>query len=407
MLPAPASSLSSESSQAEPNHIAALDGMRGLAVLLVVAFHVFGVNDIGSRPLELVLHKLMAGGWLGVDIFFVLSGFLITGILYNTLSSDRFFKNFYGRRALRIFPLYYGYLILVVASHYLLGTELDRRVVFLFTYTQNIFGDHWDILSSLTGHLWSLAVEEQFYLFWPLIIFSLRDRLKIMRLCIILSVVALTLRITLFALLPRSQALMLCYRLVVCRMDSLLIGGWLALALQGPTRRSLARYSKVAFGGFSSIILMIAIRKDYFWWWNSRITETFGFTVIALASAALLMMALSEGSYVQIAFKTRILRWFGRYSYGIYIYHFGTQQLFQRWVLPTRLARSLISNPGRLVVFSATGSFAITIALAWLSYNFYEIHFLKLKRYFSYNRPPRQPVIQFSTPTNVEWRSEG
>jgi peptidoglycan/LPS O-acetylase OafA/YrhL len=401
MPPSPAIAIPGESIRAEPNHVAALDGVRGLAVLLVIAFHVFGVNDIGSRPWELVLHRLMAAGWLGVDIFFVLSGFLITGILYSTLSSERFFGNFYGRRTLRIFPLYYGYLLLVAASHYLLGTGLDRRVAFLFTYTQNLFGDHWDSLSSLTGHLWSLAVEEQFYLFWPLVSYLARERQKIMRLCIVLSVVALTLRIVLFALLPRSQALMLCYRLVVCRMDSLLIGGWLALALQGPQRRALARFSKLGFGVLSSVILMMALRKNYFWWWNSRITETFGFTFIALASAALLIMALIEGSYVQIAFKTRALRWFGRYSYGIYIYHFGTQQLFQSWLLHTQLARSLFSNPGKLVVFSATGSFAITIALAWLSYNFYEIHFLKLKRYFSYNRPPRQPVIQSSTATIV------
>ena len=95
-------------------HIPALDGVRGVAVLLVLAYHLLWANSHTANRVAFWLLKFREAGWIGVDLFFVLSGFLITGILYDTLNDTHFFRNFYLRRVLRIFPLYYGVLLLVL-----------------------------------------------------------------------------------------------------------------------------------------------------------------------------------------------------------------------------------------------------------------------------------------------------
>ena len=139
-------------------------------------------NNNGNRWMDAIsdIHYL---GWTGVNLFFVLSGFLITGILYDTLHNEHYFRNFYMRRFLRIFPLYYGFLFLLMALAPWRHVTWGGRQFVLLAYLQNtaiwfpIPGFRLANLADL-NHFWSLAVEEQFYLFWPLVVFLVKDRKK-------------------------------------------------------------------------------------------------------------------------------------------------------------------------------------------------------------------------------------
>ena len=151
-----------------PEHIPALDGLRGIAILLVLAFH---------TELLPTLKPLARDGWAGVDLFFVLSGFLITRILLKSRNSPRYFTNFYARRILRIWPVYFGILLFVFASerYRLLGDSATSWWwISLATFTQNFYiGAYgWNALPDWLGPTWSLGIEEQFYLIWPLLVKS-------------------------------------------------------------------------------------------------------------------------------------------------------------------------------------------------------------------------------------------
>ena len=182
----------------------ALDGIRGIAILMVLMHHALMFGKMRSDLLfEKRLHKLLFSGWLGVDLFFVLSGFLITGILIDLKGNKDYFKNFYMRRVLRIFPIYYVFLLLYFT------------LIPLFSYTVHDailpFGEKlWYLLYGINikyafsgwaenvtiGHFWSLAVEEQFYLIWPLIIY-LTPKKKLPLISFIIIGLSLTIRVIL------------------------------------------------------------------------------------------------------------------------------------------------------------------------------------------------------------------
>ena len=168
--------------------------MRGCAVLLVL-FHHLGNNL--EYALKVRHSTLWPGriGWIGVELFFVLSGFLITGILHDSKGTPGYFRNFYARRVLRIFPLYYATLLVFATLHWLapLGFPLESQElwVWMLTYLTNV-GMVWQGFGGL-AHFWSLAVEEHFYLFWPLVVWRLNRR-QLMRLAVAVWVISLALR---------------------------------------------------------------------------------------------------------------------------------------------------------------------------------------------------------------------
>src|SRR5688572_7114217 len=148
-------------------HIPALDGLRGIAVLIVLGFHIFP-NHVKF-------------GWAGVDLFFVLSGFLITGILLESKGTPNYYRNYLAKRTLRIFPLYYFFLIVFFIVFPLVGYSdsiynydyLSSTQSWYWLYIQNwrIFFDPHYPGEDIISHFWSLAIEEQFYIFWPLVIY--------------------------------------------------------------------------------------------------------------------------------------------------------------------------------------------------------------------------------------------
>jgi peptidoglycan/LPS O-acetylase OafA/YrhL len=153
-----------------------LDGLRGVAILLVLLSHLTLYSEMSTTTLlDRAYQRATLAGWVGVDLFFVLSGFLITGILLDLKGSSRFFRTFYARRVLRIFPLYYAFLaIFYIALPQLLSSKdqvlrllADQKWYWLYLQNLQMARDGWPVPKYL-AHFWSLAVEEQFYLIWPL-----------------------------------------------------------------------------------------------------------------------------------------------------------------------------------------------------------------------------------------------
>jgi peptidoglycan/LPS O-acetylase OafA/YrhL len=364
-------------------HIASLDGVRGVAITLVLITHLLWSNSqTGSRLVNLLV-GVRGAGWVGVDLFFALSGFLITGILFDTLQTSHYFKNFYARRVLRIFPLYYGVLLVLFAVLHPVALHQDRQLFLLFGYLQNTSlwwnGPQSVAVTNLTGHLWSLAVEEQFYLVWPVLVFCIRDRRRLLWTAAGLAVMALGAR---FFLLAHGASFGAVYKLTLCRADSLLAGAWLALILRGKLRETVLRYASPVFWLALVACGMMAWRTGSFDWEVSRSINSYGYSVIAIASTAFIAMALRPASITASVMRTGALRFLGKYSYGIYIFH---QIVF---VLVTSIFPHFLHNHfhSKIVyhVVLMSSVLLITIPLAVLSFHLYEQPFLRLKRYFNY-----------------------
>jgi peptidoglycan/LPS O-acetylase OafA/YrhL len=374
------------------HHIPALDGLRGIAILSVLLFK----SVEGYRPMSsagLALCKLMGFGWMGVDLFFVLSGFLITGILLDTRNAPHFFRNFYARRTLRIFPLYYGMLIVsfVLIPHaWRTGTPGMERIVnnqgWLWLYMTNIaflvkrtvfFDAGW----LRFNHFWSLAIEEQFYLFWPLLVFLLsRRHLKIV--CWAIVSFALCARVGLYFAHQRPGAL---FFPTPCRMDGLAMGALMAIAVrEGTGVKALLPLARRGLLVAGSAIVAISI-------WHRETTGddmttlTIGFTIVAAFASCLLMICLdpSPASWWRQALESRFLRALGKFSYGGYVLHMTVFWALDKTFPIDRFVSFFHVEPAGMILYAAT---AITLVMtaAFLSWHSLEKHFLKAKRLFAY-----------------------
>lgn len=154
-------------------HVPSLDGVHGVAILLVIWFHLVQMFPEFHAMLGPLVVRTATLGQTGVDLFFVLSGFLITGILLDTRQHPHYFRNFFARRTLRIFPLYFVALAILLQFDRQWVTELPARLeasqLWMWTYLSNI-PPSYGPTSVRFVHFWSLAVEEQFYLVWPLVV---------------------------------------------------------------------------------------------------------------------------------------------------------------------------------------------------------------------------------------------
>src|SRR5215468_10531003 len=228
-------------------HLPVLDGVRALAVLGVLIFHFVGTMT-PTNWVERAIVGVTKYGILGVDLFFVLSGFLITGILYDARNEPHYFRNFYMRRVLRIFPLYYGVLALVFVVAPLIpllrGPTLDYlvdRQWWAWLYGVNVYialkGD-WSF--SYLEHLWSLCIEEHFYFFWPVAVYLMARRPRLL--------IVASLSIAFAAMAARLAGSMMglswwtTYVLTPFRLDGLALGAFLAVAARQP--RGLERLAR-------------------------------------------------------------------------------------------------------------------------------------------------------------------
>lgn len=374
-----------------------------MLMVLVGHLYVFGdVNHVLRAEMPwvgLVLGRIASGGGnLGVGLFFVLSGFLITGILLDAKGGDRFFRNFYARRFLRIFPLYYGtlFVVLIVLPLFLQARSERLQAIlnhqmWLWLYGSNLPGG-WNLPHSCEyfqlTHFWSLAVEEHFYLLWPLIIFCFSRR-SLFAICKVLLVAPTFLRIAL-AVSGMSDWFINVFTL--CRVDGLALGGVLALLVRSEpvACRTISRWTRpVILVGFPLVVACLFLPRSVSW-----IGTLFGPLINGLFFAGVLMFSLQvpRNALWGRFLHARAMRSLGQYSYGIYVLHFVFRPYYSRLLSLNTMAESLGSLIAAAIVqFSVW--FVLSIVLAWGSWHLYEKHFLKLKRYFEYGIPSTVDVV--------------
>ena len=381
-------------------YIPALDGLRGLAILLVLLFH-FSIPATGFTGLKRALLHLPGAGWVGVDLFFVLSGFLITTILYDARQTQGYFRNFYMRRVLRIFPLYYGVLfvafVLLPLVHPVVSAtyrSVSSHQIWLWVYMTNLIqprgGPDWQLGAYAQPgwrwftHFWSLAVEEQFYLVWPAVVFFL-DRRKLMALCGFVMATALAIRI---GRAMHHDSPQLTYYYTFCRMDALAAGALLALASREAGIVSLTKLAN--WIGLASGLLLLAlfVRNGLSFSFDNPLVNTAGFSLLALFFASLLVWAINApaSSIGGRFFNAGWLKFLGKYSYGLYVLHGLLHPALDEAFPLDRLSRllhsSILGSIAHLVL--AAG---ISILAAIASWHLFEKHFLKLKKFFEYRTP--------------------
>ena len=388
-------------------HMPVLDGIRGIAILMVMAYHftIYGMERTPAVFIDRLFYRVFTAGWCGVDLFFVLSGFLITGILLDAKGEKHFFRNFYVRRILRIFPLYYGFLIVFFFWLSLTSTVDDN-----FRSLLDQQGWYWSYLVNISiaiegwprmhtiGHFWSLAVEEQFYLFWPLVIFFFAPR-QLMTICVVCLVGSFLVRLG-FALAGNPLA---AYVLTPARMDTLAVGAFIALVVRRPDGlMSLTRWI------WPVCIVSVAVLGTMFVWQRGLrstdiIVQTIGYSMLAVTFGAILVAALTSSiaSGLGKFFAHPVLVFFGHYSYALYVFHHPVVLTMQnRLVNESGLPLLWGSQLAFQILFFALGM-GISTALALLSWHAYEVHFLKLKALFPHVFRGSPPVSTYGmTPSS-------
>ena len=379
------------------------NGLRGIAILFVFLHHYAGL--VSSWPPFQAL-------WIGVDLFFVLSGFLITGILFDSLHEHHFFRTFYIRRALRIFPLYLALFVTLFALSLLFpGAGTNRSALVFLLYVGNLVVPvldlakhpatvirllvHHRVVTLSVGHLWSLCIEEQFYLIWPLAVFLVRDRRRLMTVALSGIILTILLRTTGFLLAP--QALLesgFIYSETFFRCDSLLVGAWCALWLRGRTLSQRELRMKAYTWGVSAATMTLCGCVLTLGRWPHLFTNPFlstvGYTGIAVTAGSLIILSIDETSWLSFFLRLPGLSTFGSLSYGFYLLHDLPKVALETFLHHHQQTHLL----GWIAVPSL---FIIVILLSWLSFQFYEKPFLRLKGRFAPSLPYAKPLQAMSS----------
>jgi len=365
-------------------HLRPLDGLRGLAILLVVVYH-FGLLHAGfTRGTWNPFEDLAQIGWIGVDLFFVLSGFLITGILLDTRARPHYLRNFLARRFLRIWPLYYLNLALfffvapaVLTVQPVELQSMQHQQAWFWLYAANwMFARQGGFEQTSGGYFWSLAVEEQFYLFWPLIVYYLADG-RLRRLCVALFVLSVASR---FVLVARGVSTNAAYTMTFSHMDGLVVGAYLAAAWRSPQASVVVdRFLPwLALLGGIGLVCVRVIDRGLVFWGPAMVTA--GIACGALIFGFVLWTVLRR-EHVPVAsrvFTSAVMVATGRYSYALYLAHVPVG--FVVHMLVARAGVTVDQGPGYWLFFIV--ALALSWGLAAASWHLFEKHVLKLKRFF-------------------------
>lgn len=344
-------------------HIVAIDGLRAVAIGAVIAFH------LGWPGAAL--------GWAGVPLFFVISGFLITSILIEKKQQAKDFRGFYGdfvrRRVLRIFPLYYAYL----ACSTLLATAQGHPLlqgwsywVFLQNYTLGTsqFG-----ASFTMGHTWSLAVEEQFYLLWPLIVWLCRRR-TLIAVCALLITLG---PISRGVIMKATGNPYLAFTTLPSSVDLLAMGALLGIAY----RERLLPTKTLCYLGIalSAAVILLIVPYASYWrppLWMPTSLGPFVFSALGVGAASFIGLVLNGGYLAKLA-QNRIAAYVGKISYGLYIYH-GLFLVEIGFLMERARVQGILLGAIEKVSWSVL-VIGFSLAAAHLSFNFFEKRFLSLK----------------------------
>jgi peptidoglycan/LPS O-acetylase OafA/YrhL len=343
------------------SHYPALDGLRGVAILLVVLYHNF----------DFIRQSFF--GWLGVDLFFVLSGFLITSILLQELDQPKFLQNFYMRRVLRIFPLYYLCLIIFLILFPLLGW-FEKELSFfiehqwwLWTYLQNwLYSFHLTDDARMLTHLWSLAVEEQFYLIWPFVILLVKKPVRLFWIMFFVLLLVMTARSVIW--FQHISDLNYTTLYTFTRIDGICIGSMIAL---------LMKFRPQLIGkNIGLIALVLAALNFTFYFLNQADRNGYpffafvGYTTFCAMFGLLVYEVVTNGqSFASRVLSIQPLRFFGKISYGFYIFHWPIYLMSRQYLYEetgSRLLTALLATVAALLV-------------SVLSYYYFERYFLRLK----------------------------
>ena len=380
-------------------HVPALDGVRGLAILLVLLHH-FVAGTTATNRVEAAAVWLCSYGALGVDLFFVLSGFLITGILYDARAEPRYFRNFYMRRVLRIFPLYYGVLALlffvVPVLPGLQGSEiagLRTYQAWAWLYGVNVYlaiQGTWGM--SYIEHFWSLAVEEHFYFVWPLVVWLLAARRRVL-LGVALALAAASFGGRVVASLAGVNPVALTV-LTPLQLDALLLGGFFAVYLRRPAGEAAARRAVVPIAVLGGAVLLLQFGAHHLTASGLPALRALRGGAFHLLFTAVLLYALAAPglSLSGRFFRSRPMIWLGKYSYGLYVYHHFLSYYFTTHGTEFVLA-SAIGSHTAAVAIQAVAGMAASMAVAWLSYELFEKYFLRLK----YRWPSSREAVAVET----------
>jgi peptidoglycan/LPS O-acetylase OafA/YrhL len=337
-----------------PRHIPQFAFLRGVAVLMVMLFH--ASHDVHSFPMA----RYVSFGWAGVDLFFVLSGFLITGILFETRDQKGYFINFYARRILRIWPLYYALLGMMFVAVPLLTPRWNAaamgnaRPAWAFVlFVQNLAVGH--LITGPLSPTWSLAIEEQFYFVWPLLIWLL-PRKSVQRLAAALIICSPLLRLGL--MLGHVQISI--YYNTLTRLDGLAVGSFLAIWLRDADAATVKRWALAAL----PIALTGAILLEKPW---------IRYSAVSIAAGAIVCLSFS------LTYRSRFVLFTGRISYGLYLMHMAVFGLASKPELRRHYPHSPILND---VVYLAVGTL-LTYGFASMSWILFESQILRAKKWFT------------------------
>jgi len=367
----------------------ALDGFRGLAILLVIAHHsLAGRPDDSASAFEWILRGAASTFWIGVDCFFVLSGFLITGILLDTRGREHALRNFLARRVLRTFPLYYAVVFACfVVLPPIVGDgmlrDLSTRQTWFWLHVSNFYNVLHNIVRDdgpsvgWMSTFWSLSVEEHFYFAWALVVAVVAPA----RLGVV-ALFGLAATLGLRVALARSSLGDVIYYCTFTRLDALLLGSLLAMwwrhgLADGKSHVTAARaIFALAFCAFC----IPSVGLDS----SSLFGQTIRYTLAAVLFASLLVLTLDSErnprSLLYRGFSLRPLRACGKYSYAMYVFNkpiIGGVGMLLVW---TR-APLVLGREGTLLTLF-TLAVLLSFAAAFVSWHALEKHCLKLKRYF-------------------------
>ena len=377
--------MNSSSQQLKPqvtSRVPELDGIRGCAIVLVLIWH-YGYCQIHHPEQNFLLgafHSLTTFTWGGVDLFFVLSGFLIGGILLDHKGAPNFFRAFYARRICRIFPLYFlliGVYVLIVW----LGLDMNPRYKWLFdnpmplwsylTFTQNFaMGFAGDLGCHFLGVTWSLAIEEQFYLIIPLLVATL-SRKALVRVSLSLLVL-----IPLARLFTDNPVLV--FTNIAFRADGLLAGLLLAMLVRNEELMGQVRtYRYFVYVAFISVLVSTLLMQPLLPYQSNAVYSWF----TLLSALFMLSTLVDSSSLLARGLRSTFLTWFGGRSYAIYMFHQMVSGIIHG-VLGEGVP-AIDSVRGMLLTISALG---VTLFLANRSFHTYERWFLDYGRRFSYEK---------------------
>jgi len=401
-----------------------LDGLRAIAIILVFLHHMKGQMPVVNW-FTFYLTEYLHQGWMGVDLFFVLSGFLITGILLDTREASNYFTGFYARRVLRIFPLYYVVLTTVIIAGCLLNSPdvtatlpLPKDRWLYYCYMTNWLG-LWKAhlgpgYANYLAHFWSLAVEEQFYLTWPLIVWVIRPRM----LPWVAGTLAVLAALTRLAWVAHSGAQMAIAWATSSRVDELLTGALCAYLFRDPElmlriRKWLPWIATLGLGTFFlifSAMLFFPSETGLLLYGTSPVrhtlddagllfTECGGYVLLSVGFGALVLLAAyteGEKTWLQKFLSFRLLSPVGAYSYGIYVFHVPILGAAAMFVFPKIMrsahseAEAVMSECAYIVVVAV-----VIFVISAISYECFEKKILRFKRFFEprYTSVSQDPVL--------------